>query len=115
MLYDEEMFSVLGMIMTFCNFAALIMKHSFWLGEPDSLSPVFVLISNLTLLLTVAPFSDMYLKEGFRNMSGCDGVKSGKLYADVLSWKVFFKYCCELIEFRAARALKLNSLQDKSL
>lgn len=42
------------------------------------------------LLLTVAPFSDMCLKEGFRNMSGCDGVKSGKFCAGVLNWKVFF-------------------------
>lgn len=67
------------------------------------------------LLLTVSSFSDVCLKEGFRDMSGCDGVKSGKLCADVLIWKVFFKYCCKVIEFRAARALKLNFSQDKPL
>lgn len=54
----------------------------------------------------MSPFSDMYLEEGFRDMSGCDGVKAGKLCADVLSWNVFFKYCCKLIEFGAAHALK---------
>lgn len=53
-----------------------------------------------------------------RKVSGTcqgDGVKSGKLCADVLIWKVFFKYCCKVIEFRAARALKLNFSQDKPL
>lgn len=67
------------------------------------------------LLLTVSSFSDMCLKEGFRGISGCDAVKSGTFCADVLSWKAFFKYCCKVIEFRAACALKLNFSQDKPL
>lgn len=57
----------------------------------------------------------MYLKEDFRDMAGCDGIKSEKLCADVLSWKVFFKQWCKWIEFRAARVLKLNFSQYKPL